>query len=102
MQNSLIDSNIFVTISNPAAKKLPLHAYKVLEETYRLTKTELQVTEHLLNGHSKKQISQEMSISEGTARWHVKNLLAKTNSNRESQMLVKMFKTIPFNASLNF
>ena len=42
-----------------------------------LTQTELQVLNELVKGLANKQIADVLTISENTAKWHLKNIIAK-------------------------
>lgn len=61
-------------------------------QRFDLTKREMQVLELLGSGHSTAEIAQQLFISEGTVGDHVKNLLRKTNTNRRSVLLARIYQ----------
>ena len=102
MKSTLLASQqelALVVVSDPETKDFSMLPLSILGTAYGFTRTELQLTQHLLRGESKKDIAAAMNISEGTVRWHFKNLLAKTGTNREGQMLLKILKTLPLNST---
>ncbi len=54
-----------------------------------LTPRELQILEHLAEGQSNRIISEQLHISEGTVKVHVKNLLRKANAKSRTEMAVR-------------
>ncbi|MCF1426849.1 MAG: response regulator [Shewanella sp.] len=54
-----------------------------------LTPRELQILQHLAEGLSNRAISEELHISEGTVKVHVKNLLRKANAKSRTEMAVR-------------
>ncbi|BDM63472.1 DNA-binding response regulator [Shewanella sp. NFH-SH190041] len=54
-----------------------------------LTPRELQILQHLAEGMSNRSISEELHISEGTVKVHVKNLLRKANAKSRTEMAVR-------------
>lgn len=54
-----------------------------------LTPRELQILQHLAEGQSNRVISEELHISEGTVKVHVKNLLRKANAKSRTEMAVR-------------
>lgn len=54
-----------------------------------LTPRELQILEHLAEGQSNRVISEQLHISEGTVKVHVKNLLRKANAKSRTEMAVR-------------
>ncbi len=54
-----------------------------------LTPRELQILQHLAEGQSNRVISEELHISEGTVKVHVKNLLRKADAKSRTEMAVR-------------
>ncbi|MCH1929459.1 response regulator [Shewanella sp. A25] len=54
-----------------------------------LTPRELQILEQLAEGLSNRMISEQLHISEGTVKVHVKNLLRKANAKSRTEMAVR-------------
>ena len=54
-----------------------------------LTPRELQILQHLAEGQSNRVISEQLHISEGTVKVHVKNLLRKANAKSRTEMAVR-------------
>ena len=54
-----------------------------------LTPRELQILEQLAEGKSNRVISEQLHISEGTVKVHVKNLLRKANAKSRTEMAVR-------------
>lgn len=54
-----------------------------------LTPRELQILEQLAEGKSNRMISEQLHISEGTVKVHVKNLLRKANAKSRTEMAVR-------------
>lgn len=52
------------------------------------TKTELEILLHLVTGISTSEIASKMNISINTAKWHIKNLMEKTNSSSRTQLAI--------------
>ena len=61
-------------------------------QRFDLTKREVQVLELLGSGCSTAEIAQQLFISEGTVSDHVKNLFRKTNTNRRSGLLARVYR----------
>ncbi|MGL4612563.1 MAG: LuxR C-terminal-related transcriptional regulator, partial [Shewanella sp.] len=54
-----------------------------------LTPRELQILQQLAEGLSNRIISENLHISEGTVKVHVKNLLRKANAKSRTEMAVR-------------
>ncbi|GGP51996.1 DNA-binding response regulator [Shewanella algicola] len=54
-----------------------------------LTPRELQILQELAEGKSNRMISEDLHISEGTVKVHVKNLLRKANAKSRTEMAVR-------------
>jgi len=82
-----------IIITDP--DKSPHIIGEVFSTTYGFTPTEARVAQQLLTGQSKQELSECLKISVGTIRWHVKNLMAKTHTNREAQLILKLSHALP-------
>jgi DNA-binding CsgD family transcriptional regulator len=78
-------SALLMTITDPTAELRP--ATEVLMHGYGLTPTEAALALKIGEGASLKEAADQLSISEQTARWHLKNVLAKTETNRQSELV---------------
>jgi DNA-binding CsgD family transcriptional regulator/PAS domain-containing protein len=81
---------VFVTDPN----RPPQTDVQILRELWGLTPTEATIAVKLASGLSISMIAAEMSITDGTARWHVKRVLAKTNTTRQAD-LVRVLASSP-------
>ncbi|MEQ8178596.1 MAG: helix-turn-helix transcriptional regulator [Amphiplicatus sp.] len=82
-----------IFISDPDAK--PRLNRDVLSAVFGLTQQEARVAELLLSGLSQKEVAETLKLTEGTARWHVKNLMSKAAVSRESQLVSKLARALP-------
>lgn len=60
---------------------------------YGLTPTESQVAVMIGQGLSLKGVAEQLSMTEQTARWHMKNILAKTETSRQSDLVTLLLRT---------
>lgn len=67
----------------------------ILATVFSLRPSEARIAELLVDGQSQKEIAASLQLSEGTARWHVKNLMSKLNVRRESQLVSKLAAALP-------
>jgi DNA-binding NarL/FixJ family response regulator len=61
-------------------------------ESPHLSDRERQVLTHLVKGMSNQQISQALSISEGTVKFHVNNILSKLSVSDRTQAVIEALK----------
>ncbi|MCL1051568.1 response regulator [Shewanella abyssi] len=54
-----------------------------------LTPRELEILQHLAEGQSNRVVAEQLHISEGTVKVHVKNLLRKANAKSRTEMAVR-------------
>jgi len=59
----------------------------LLQQAFGLTPSECQVACRLANGQSTRTIANQMRISEGTAKTHLKRVLHKTGTHRQSELV---------------
>lgn len=64
-----------------------------LAESGDFTKRELEILLHLANGEATKEIAEALNINITTAKWHIKNLMEKTNCTTRTQLAVLASKT---------
>lgn len=81
------DRLAFVVITDPNGRKPA--SRDLLAVYFSLRPSEARVAELLIAGQSQKEIAETLRLSEGTVRWHVKNMLAKLDVRRESQLVMK-------------
>jgi DNA-binding CsgD family transcriptional regulator len=74
-----------VAIVDPEKTAVP--AADLLIQAYRLTPAEAALALKIGAGLSLKDVAETFSISEETARWHLKRVLAKTETARQSQLV---------------
>ncbi|MCJ2023440.1 helix-turn-helix transcriptional regulator [Methylobacterium sp. J-067] len=79
-------ARVIVTIKD--LRKPPEFTHGSLRTTYGLTGREIDLCQRLMNGHSIKAVADELGISLLTARTHLKRIIAKTETNRQSELIV--------------
>lgn len=52
-----------------------------------LTKTEVRLAKHIVDGHSAEEAAREMRISVSTVRWHLKQIFEKTGTKRQAELV---------------
>ena len=87
------DRLAFIIIADPDEK--PPANRDLLTALFGLRPSEARVAELLLAGYSQKETADALQLSEGTARWHVKNLMSKLGVRRESQLVAKLAGALP-------
>ena len=63
-------------------------AESILREAFRLTPAETRIAIGFARGRDLQQIARDQKISIGTARKHFKEILAKTNTNRQAELAI--------------
>ncbi|TVT50117.1 MAG: hypothetical protein FHK82_16505, partial [Sedimenticola thiotaurini] len=80
----------------------PEHTSKSLgdsiQQRYRLTKTETNITLYLIQGRETKEITELLDIQRETLKTHLKNIFKKTNTHRQSELISVILRA---NALLN-
>jgi NarL family two-component system response regulator LiaR len=71
----------------------PSIARKLLREVDTLTEREIEVLQLVAEGHSNRDISEQLTISEATVRTHVSNILAKLNLGSRTQAALYALRT---------
>lgn len=92
-QRFAFDRLAFIVISDPDGKR-PASRDRLMIY-FGLRPSEARVAELLLAGLSQKEIAEALTLSEGTTRWHVKNLMSKLGVRRESQLVMKLAAALP-------
>lgn len=69
-------------------------AVKRLQNLFGLTHTEGAVAAELASGHSLKEIATRLGIGMATVRSHLKNILAKTNTHRQAELVALLARSI--------
>jgi PAS domain S-box-containing protein len=58
-----------------------------------LTPRQLEILQLIAHGHTNAAIAQRLFVTEGTIRWHVKQILAKTNSSIRAEAIARVLGT---------
>lgn len=70
-------------------------AVQRLRDLFGLTQTEGAVATELTSGRSLKEIATQLGIGMATVRSHLKNILAKTNTHRQAELVALLARSIP-------
>ena len=81
-----------VFVSDPAAT--PLSRSAILRSLYRLTPAETRIADLLAGGSEVGEVASKVGVTLETARFHVKRVLAKTNTRRQTE-LVRLMLSLP-------
>ena len=85
---------IALTLRDPAQAR-PQPDAGQLRDLFAFTTAEARVANALLGGQSVEDISRESQVRRDTVRAHVKRMLAKTGTHRQSDLLQLLVKTLP-------
>ncbi len=66
----------------------------VLTKLYGLTRGEAALASHLLRGNSIEEAAARLFISTHTARTHLKRIFMKTDTHRQTELVVRMFSSV--------
>ena len=88
-----VSQTALITITDPTAARS--QASEALASAYGLTPTEIELTTKMGLGHSLKEAAEQLSISEHTARWHLKNVLSKVGVGRQSELVSALIQMAP-------
>jgi len=58
-----------------------------------LTPRQLEILRLIAHGHTNAAIAQQLFVTEGTIKWHVKQILAKTNSSNRAEAIARVLGT---------
>lgn len=58
-----------------------------LRRVWGLTRAEAEITARLARGQSLREIADQLAITDNTARWHVKRVMAKTETRRQAELV---------------
>jgi DNA-binding CsgD family transcriptional regulator len=83
---------VLVVLSDPTSKRLSRGA--VLRSLYGLTPTESRLADFMLQACEVRETAEQMRITPGTARFHLKRVLAKTGTRRQSE-LMRLMLSLP-------
>ncbi|WP_107852860.1 helix-turn-helix transcriptional regulator [Oceanimonas marisflavi] len=84
-------AHCIVFIVSPAAG--PPRA-KLMQQLFAISEAECRVLQQLLNGSRVCDIAKKLCISEATVRFHIRNLLHKTQTQSQTELLSRVFRTI--------
>jgi DNA-binding CsgD family transcriptional regulator len=79
-------------ISTDDTMRLP--AQPVLEAIWGLTKAEYKVLAVIVTGLTVKEVAEELSLSEHSVRFHLKNIFSKTDCNRQADLIIKLYSQL--------
>ena len=85
---------VLVLISDPLGKNSSLD--DALHELFGLTEGEVRVCLGIIAGSSTAEIAEQLDVSRGAIRFHLKNIFSKTGVSRQPE-LVKLLLTVPGN-----
>ena len=70
---------------------------KQLKAMYKITEREVQIVQHLCEGHTNKDTADILEITENTLKTHITNIYNKLNVNNKVELmnLLKDFHLIP-------
>jgi DNA-binding CsgD family transcriptional regulator len=66
----------------------------ILSKLYGLTRGEATLAAHLLRGKSIEEAAEQLFISPHTARTHLKRIFMKTDTHRQTELVVRMFSSV--------
>ncbi|WP_442264466.1 LuxR C-terminal-related transcriptional regulator [Tenacibaculum sp. ZS6-P6] len=75
---------------NEGRKQITLFEKKIIYKKEQLTKTENLITALLVEGFSRKEIADKLSVSLHTIHTHIKNIYKKTGVNKVSELIKKV------------
>jgi DNA-binding CsgD family transcriptional regulator len=78
-------SDVAVFLADPDHHRVP--TIGLLRQVFGLTSTEAQVASKLASGKAPDAIAEELNVSIGTARNHLKRILAKTETSRQAELV---------------
>ena len=87
-----IEKLAFVTISDPEAAVGP--SPEEMRAIFGLTRAESHLAKLIADGRSMPEICETMEITVNTARTHLKRIFAKTDTNRQTELL-KLLTAFP-------
>jgi DNA-binding CsgD family transcriptional regulator len=67
----------------------------VIAQSYRLTRAEMRLLRRLLLGETVMEAAASLKVAASTARTHVQNLLAKTGTVRQTQLIALVHRLVP-------
>ena len=82
-----------VIVQDPATPSTP--PLEAFGELYRLTAAELRVLEHVGDGRTPQDTADQLGISLTTVKTHLQKLFAKTNTNRQADLVHLLAQSTP-------
>lgn len=86
------EATALVLFSDPFSKPKPRSA--ILRTLYGLTPTESRLCDFLMQGLELREAAIQLRITVGTARFHLKRVLAKTGARRQTE-LMRLMLSLP-------
>jgi DNA-binding CsgD family transcriptional regulator len=68
--------------------------FDVLQQIFDISSAEVKVLQRLMDGMQVKEIAGCLFVAEATVRFHIRNLLRKTQSRSQAEMVAKVFNTV--------
>lgn len=65
----------------------------LLQNTFQLSNSEVKVLGHLMEGMQVSEIAASVFVTEATIRFHIRNLLRKTKTRTQAELVAKVFDT---------
>ncbi|WP_445396887.1 helix-turn-helix transcriptional regulator [Zobellella sp. An-6] len=84
-------ASCIVFILSPSTSIPPAN---LLQQTFGVSNAEVKVLQRLINGIPVVEIAKGLFISEATVRFHIRNLLRKTQTQSQAELLSKVFHTV--------
>lgn len=85
--------SLLILSSTNMVNDIPLEALQTL---FGLTLAEARLTGHLASGGSLETYAQQQGIAVTTVRWHVKQILSKTESGRQAELVQKILCSVAY------
>lgn len=86
------EATALIQFSDPTS--IPKSRAAMLRALYRLSPTESRLADLLLHGHKVNEVSDKLKLTLETTRYHLKQVLAKTNTHRQSG-LIRLMLSLP-------
>ena len=72
----------------------PLHSAEAMAQRFALTPTETQVASLLVEGMTKQQMCAQLQVSATTMAFHLRNMFAKTKTNRQAELVAVLLSSV--------
>jgi len=89
-ERKFYDSGDFIAITVSSSDRVSEKSIHMMMEAYNLSEAEGKVLSHISRGHDAKYASSALDLSENTIRWHIQNILRKTDSKNQLHLISKL------------